>query len=294
MRHTKGESDSPLPHVEILTGVWREEKEMARITCRDHGGTFERPVRRGRPPVRCSDDNMCSKHPDVKVIQEAPARGRKGVVKPGTRRTKAPLTPTKAQRDAAAVAAAKAKALSEPLPKALQVPVKTPRKAVEPSAPANPSVPMALAAKALLEPQGWTCHATTPTPVRVEFHASRGTERLALVWENGEPISQDYTLFDTEKLSANGIPAGKRKLPFDPDEMTDSELVKALSGMTVVWWNRIAQGEERATLPSKVQITHTFNGTGDEVPGDRVVTFVDVHGGGFRSFRAGALMRLGK
>ncbi len=270
---------------------------MALITCRDHGGTFERPARRGRPPVRCSEDNMCSKHPNAR---KAPARkASKAAPVKATRRTRlehsSRVAPDdKRIRDAAAVAAAKRKAISQPLPEALQAPVKAPRKPVEPSTAANPSVPMALAAKALLEPQGWTCHATTPTPVRVEFHASRGTERLALVWENGEPVSQDYTLFDTEKLSANGIPAGKRKLPFDPDEMTDSELVKALSGMTVVWWNRIAQGEEKATLPSKVQITHTFNGTGDEVPGDRVVTFVDVHGGGFRSFRAGALMRLGR
>jgi hypothetical protein len=259
---------------------------MALINCRDHGGTFQRPVKRGRPPVRCSEDNMCTKHPNAR---KAPTRTRAQVVDAGV----ATNSRRKGKPEPVEAAFARARR-ADRLPKELQAPVKAPQSVPEPSTAANPSVPMALAAKALLEPQGWTCHATTPTPVRVEFHASRGTERLALVWEHGEPVSQDYTLFDTEKPSRNGIPAGKVKLPFDPDEMTDGELVKALSGMTVVWWNRIAQGEEKATLPSKVQITHTFNGTGDEVPGDRVITFVDVHGGGFRSFRQGALMRIGK
>jgi hypothetical protein len=64
--------------------------------------------------------------------------------------------------------------------------------------------------------------------------------------------------------------------------------------MTAIWWNRIAQGEEKATLPSRVQVTHTYNGVGDETPADRVITFVDMAGSGYRSFRVGALMRIGK
>lgn len=95
------------------------------------------------------------------------------------------------------------------------------------------------------------------------------------------------------KPSDNGMP--KHALPFDPDELSDSELIRAISGMEVTWWNRIAKSRESATVsPDKVNITHAYNATGDEVPGDRVITFVDYAGSGFRSFRAGALLKIGK
>lgn len=265
---------------------------MRKLNCREHGGTFTVESKRGRPPVRCTEDNPCSKLTGDRPVRPHPenpsaARGTR-VVKSRAAETASVI---KNRRNAEAIEAAKRKAV---MPKELQTPAKAPQRVAEPTTTVMPSVLKAQAAKELLEPQGWVCHAKIATPTTVEFHASRGSERLALVWENGEPVSQDYSLFDMERPSANGVPAGKVKLPFDPDEMTDSELVRHLSGMTVVWWNRIAKGEEKATLPARVQVVHTYNGTGDETPADRVITFVDVHGSGFRSFRVGALMRIGK
>lgn len=250
---------------------------MKTITCRDHGGTFQIQPRRGRPPVRCGGDYpQCSRAKGETRSERAASVAQVT----HTRRTKAER---EEQTIRAAVSRARQKGTVEPS--------ESPVEATEPS---NVSVPLALNVKAQLEPLGWVCTARTIGAQGVEFSASRGTERILIVWKNGECFSQSYTLWDTDKASANGIPPGKRKLSFDPDEMTDKELIEKLSGMTVVWWNRLGQGEEKATLPNRVQITHTYNGVGDEAPADRVVTFVDMAGSGYRSFRVGALMRIGK
>jgi hypothetical protein len=134
---------------------------------------------------------------------------------------------------------------------------------------------------------------TAQGPDMIEMTATRGEELLTIVWQAGSLFSQNYSLWSTMKPSDNGMP--KHSLPFDPDELSDSELIRALSGMEVTWWNRIAKASESATVsPDKVNITHAYNATGDEVPGDRVVTFVDHSGSGFRSFRAGALLKIGR
>jgi hypothetical protein len=252
---------------------------MKRITCRVHGGTFVIEPKRGRPPVKCNDDNPCS----------ALTGNRKVPAQKGS-----PAARTRAQVVDAGVAANRRKA--SPLPQALQAPVKPPQSVPEPLPEVPASVAKALETKALLEPQGWTCHAKrTGDGKGVEFHASRGIERIAIVIStNGTVVFQEYTLWDTQKPSTNEMPPGARKLPFNPDEMTDKELVSMLKERTVVWWNRISKKEESATIPAKVQVTHTFNGHDDEVPADRVITFVDMMGGGFRTFRQGALMRLDK
>lgn len=243
---------------------------MKIIQCREHGGTFKIQPVRGRPPVRCG-----GKYPSCTRAGEQPRTA----------------TGIRSQREEETVAAARRRAVA-----------KAPESPVEPSEPSNVSVPLALNARAQLEPLGWKCTARgyfdhfngRDNAGIVQFEASRGSEKISILWVNGECIAQDYTLWDTDKASANGIPAGKRKLSFNPDEMTDKELIERLSGMTVVWWNRLGQGEEKATLPNRVQITHTYNGIGDEAPADRVITFVDMAGSGFRSFRVGALMRMGK
>lgn len=256
---------------------------MKRITCRTHGGTFLIEPKRGRPPVKCSDDNPCSEHPAIKVPTPKEAKRRtprpsQHAVLPETLKIKnVHREPTDNIRSIADVSD----------------PSKHAKSPVEVSIPDDPSVTKAIEAKGLLEAQGWTCHARIEG-ASVEFHASRGTERIAMVIADGVVVSQEYTLWDTQKPSTNGVPAGRVKLPFDPDEMTDAELARALRERTVIWWNRIAKGEERATCPAKIQISHTFNGHDDEVPGDRLITFVDMHGGGFRTFRQGALMRLDK
>lgn len=272
---------------------------MKRINCRVHGGTFEIVPKRGRPPVKCADDNMCTKHPDVKVIAEGPVRTRRShkpepVAAAFARARKAdPLPQTLTRRTRPVLPTAdEVRNVSAKEAAAMVKPAQPP---VEPSTQVPASVAKALEAKALLEAQGWTCHAKRAEGGGVEFHASRGTERITMaIASNGHVISQNYSLWDTQKPDTNGVPRDKVRLDFNPDELSDSQLVSLLRERTVIWWNRIGGFEEKATLPHKVQITHTFNGHDDEVPGDRVITFVDLHGGGFRSFRQGALMRLDK
>lgn len=248
---------------------------MKTITCRTHGGTFQITPKRGRPPVKCGDPYPVCTLADRGTRRERIQRTPLAVEKPA-----------KAQREEQTIRAAVKRAAARAA-SALESPVEAPTAS-------NLSVPLAMTARDMLEAQGWACTARAIGAQGVEMQASRGTERMVVVWEAGEVVSQQYSLWDTEKPSANGKPADRTKLPFDPDEMTDKELIQTLSGMRVIWWNRIAQGEESATIPSKAQIVHTYNGIGDETPADRVITFVDAHGSGFRSFRVGALMRIGK
>jgi len=38
-------------------------------TCRTHGGIFYSPKRRGRPPVKCTSENLCTRAPEYKNRQ---------------------------------------------------------------------------------------------------------------------------------------------------------------------------------------------------------------------------------
>lgn len=254
---------------------------MKRITCRVHGGTFEIVPKRGRPPVNCTDNNTCTKHPRWAPNDEGPIRTRR--------------TPKGAPIPKATVKRENGRTRVETLPESLRAPVKAPQSVPEPRSEVPASLAKALEAKGLLEAQGWTCHAKRAADGGVEFHASRGIERIAMLIDpNGVVAKQDYSLWDTQKDSANGLPSGARRLPFNPDELSDRELASMLAERTLIWWNRISGKEEKATCPAKVQITHTFNGHDDEVPADRVITFVDMMGGGYRTLRQGALMRMDK
>ncbi len=153
----------------------------------------------------------------------------------------------------------------------------------------------ALAAKARLEEQGWQCAGRgwvdEDGGVGVELSAVRGDELLVMYWMDGECTLQDYSLW-SEKPSANNKPAGK--LTFDPDECTDRELVRALAGCKVTWWNVLGQKEEEATIaPESMKIEHAYNGHGDEMPGDRIVKFIEHGGAGYRAFRVAALLKVG-
>lgn len=264
------------------------------LPCREHGGTFTVEARRGRPPVRCSAENPCTEIPTRRARTRSTSRQR--VEHAAGREHEAD---TKAERDAAAIQAAKARATrqadSSEYQRELANAVKAPRKLVAARSDTTPSVSKAHAAKELLEPLGWQCSARLDDRVNdvVGLTATRGVELLVIVWQSGALVSQNYTLWSTMKPSDNGMP--KHILPFDPDELSDSELIRAVSGMEVTWWNRIAKSRESAVVsPDKVSITHAYSATGDEVPGDRVITFVDYAGSGFRSFRAGALLKIGK
>lgn len=255
---------------------------MKSITCREHGGTFEIESRRGRPPVRCTDENPCT--------VERANRAKQARIT-GSKRIKATAVPRKLTdaesverrtRDRAAILA------PEPPRKRARKPAVV---AAEATVTVNPSVPLAHAARKRLEPLGWHCKGVaTGTQARVT--ATRGDELLILVWVDGVVKAQEYVLWNQNKHTANGMPA--HSLKFDPDELTDAELVRNISGMRVTWWNALAGTEEHAIVsPDKVQIEHAYSGSGEETPGSRVVKFVAIDQG-FRAFRASALLKVGR
>lgn len=326
------------------------------INCRTHGGVFTIEARRGRPPVRCTEDNPCTKADNraddtprrTVEIQghkiEVPKRV-KAAVSAAAKEVKAkPAKPVETQYRMQLMSAEELEQISlvnlqkfcalvgytklaeltskkalirgilkareardgkpTELPAALTR--KSTRKPAEPAPEAaevvtrvNASVPLAHAAKAQLEALGWKCSARAYFDTLnerkdagiVAFEASRGTERISILWADGELISQQYSLWNVDKPSDNGKPASQLK--FDPDELSDGELVRHLSGMTVTWWNKLGQMEEKAVIPSKLSITHSYDGKGDETPADRVVNFIDMSGHGFRSFRVGQLIKVG-
>lgn len=246
------------------------------VTCRVHNGTFVIPVQRGRPPVKCSALNPCTN-------ADIPAE---------------PLPQTKVSRPESQRNETKESRTSR-IKRELQEVAEEARARQDESAPAartgpNRSLAPAKEAKTLLEPQGWTAHGKAwfdedGTGV-AQVTAARGEELLVLTWHDGVLFAQNYSLWNTDKPSMNGKPASK--LGFNPDELSDRELVRNLSGMRVTWWNRIGRSEETAVIPNKLIIEHIFEG-GDETPGARVVKFVDKDGRGFKAFRIDALMKIG-
>lgn len=130
-----------------------------------------------------------------------------------------------------------------------------------------------------------------------------------MTWQNGTLVKQDYTLWNVDIPKRNNKP--ESKLGCDPDEVPDKELVRILSGMKVTWWNSLGQKEETGVIPvdrtveddkakggsrhipAQIRISHMYTGTGDEQPSDRIVTFNDFGGNGSRSFRVGALLKIG-
>lgn len=170
---------------------------------------------------------------------------------------------------------------------------------VEKSSPVDVLQPWSRA-KAMLEALEWVCKGRgykdhyngRDNAQLVELTAVRGVEVISMLWVNGELISQDYTLWASEKTSLNGKPADS--LTFNPDECTDRELVRALAGMKCTWWNVLGQKTEEAYIAAEsIKIEHAYNGKGDESPGDRIVKFIEQGGAGFRAFRVAALLKVG-
>lgn len=245
---------------------------MKTITCREHGGTFSIEPRRGRPPVKCSEGNRCT--PVEQIASKIPVR------KSAPRERRLPIereVTTKATRDAEAIAAAKARVTANATKAAKQI---------------SAGVDKALAAKARLEPLGWKTTGTKDG-TDVVLSGVRGEERIAIRWNaSGDLVWQQYDLWHSDVPKKNGKPASN--LPFDPDEVPDKEIARMLSGTKVTWWNVLAGAEQSAVISgTKVSIGHAYDSHGDEQPSDRVITFVDATGAGFRSFRLGALLKVG-
>lgn len=233
-----------------------------RLMCREHGGIFEIIPKRGRQPVRCKAETPCDRadQPEHKVGDSVTVGGIKF-----TKHAEYP-----------------AENHATPVPTT------------------NPSLPLAMHAKALLEAVGWVVKGRAWTAVDAgqseqlaycaEITASREQETLIMTWQDGELVNQHYAM-EFVKPSMNGMPG--RQLDFDPDELTDSELVRMVRGMKVTWWNTIGNSTESAVVGGNVTIEHIFFATGDEDNTKRIVKFLDHGGGGFRAFHVTALMKVG-
>jgi hypothetical protein len=266
---------------------------MKSIQCQEHGGTFQVPVKRGRPPSKCTEANRCTMARAAKGPRSAEAVAKR------TAETLKGRMPAKStgERRAAKVAQANASRQTKRRPAQYdpaQKATRTRPTASDVTVRHNPSVVMGKKAKDVLEPQGWTVNGRAwideDEIAWAEVTGTRGEETIAVRWANGKFVSQDYSLWDADKTPGQqGMP--KTNLPFDPYEMSDEELAKELAGRKVTWWNRIASATETAIVGDKFQIQHNYTG-GNET--SRQVLFVDqtpMHNK-FRAFNIDALMRV--
>lgn len=119
--------------------------------------------------------------------------------------------------------------------------------------------------------------------------ATRDSEALHMIWVDGECVQQDYTLWS--QMVDESLPASK--LRFDPATASDAELVHILKGSKVTWWNKLGGFEMTGVVdPEKIRIEHVYSGNKED-PLQRMITFIDLTGGGFRSFRLSNLLKVG-
>lgn len=301
---------------------------LKRYSCRTHGGIFTKESKAGRPPVRCTPEYLCDKADQPQGTASNRGAIVAGVGKPAATSSMRSVIPdfhsmTNAELKAYArenfstigkvtsrnqlIAAMEKQMAAKIVATREGVPVEQVTAVTVPESPnklrglPNDSLPLAKRAKEQLEAVGWSVSGRAGSrPMEVgdapdeqwaEVIASRGAETLIMTWVDGVLTAQDYS-FEHLKPSENGIPG--RKLNFDPEELTDRELVQKISGMKVTWWNTLASSTESAIVPGdKVRIEHIFRGGGDEDNSKRIVTFVDRNAGGFRSFYVSALMKVG-
>lgn len=168
---------------------------------------------------------------------------------------------------------------------------------------------------------GWKSEITSDESGRVEVTSTRGSEILVTVWKSGQFDYDEgrYLVADRAVKPRNASAARKllvreaetaekelkrvvtnrafrpkieapraKALPFDPKTAIEPEIVSALVGRTVTWYNRISAKTQSANVgpdPRRVRIS--------EHSGDRVVTFCDP-ATGFNSFRLSALVQVGR
>lgn len=267
---------------------------MQQIECQEHGGTFERLSQRGRPPRVCPDDNPCTGVRKARQVRSNARKTSQVAPKASGGRRPGKVAQTTAERVSSKTG----------------VPVKAVRGSQTVATPAvvknNPSVPIARELREQLEPLGWTCHARgffDSQVGMVDFSATRDSEMITIMITDGKITSQRYSIWNDERPAANGAPAAR--LTFDPDELSDVELIRKLAGKKVIWWNTLGKNREVGILPKtdqkKISVQHCITmteGEPDELPGSRVITFVDQAvdsqgnpvGTGFRSFKVGSLL----
>lgn len=276
-----------------------------RIQCREHpGGIFTIQVKRGRQPVRCKPDNPCDKH----NVETVPPRTVQEQLAPDFDSMTNTELKAYAREHFSTISkitsrAGLIRAMNAQLAKRASVSNvvrevsgvgKVAVVVTEAPAPPNLSAALARSAKERLMPLGWVCKGRAGTDEEggtwAEMLASRGDETLILQWQNGELTDQIYSM-ESARPAENGIPG--HQLHFEPDETTDSELVRLIRGMKVTWWNTIAGATETAIVGGSVTVEHMFRANGDEDEPKRIVKFLDHNGGGFRAFHVAALLKVG-
>lgn len=287
--------------------------QYKQLQCREHGGMFTVERKRGRPPTKCTPENICDMAKPIKngstsavaVRQRTEKKLRDAERAQGRQK---PETVAEVERPKRSTLPKDAGLRTSKWCKCPELDGERHEKGIEGCRYAakgspvtvrhNPSVNAGRLAKEQLEPQGWIVKGrawfeTEESGDKIgwaEITATRGSESLIIRWQNGKLESQTYNLWNEELPSENKKP--KSRLPFDPDETTDPELIRFISGQKVTWWNRIAQSAEHAIIGEKVQIEHAYvGGTGDETA--RIVKFNDKTGGHFRAFHVAALMKVG-
>ncbi len=238
-------------------------------TCRTHpGGKFTAPKKAGRPPVKCTDEYPCTASSTAITTKKKPPKHQ-------------PKTPAAKELVAAGTDDGPA------------VPQQRIR---EINDGRDASASKAKRAKEELVALGWTVEGRVKG-TQAEITAVRGDELLVMVWDNGQLSASNYTLWSTDRPRENGMPPSELPTGFDPDRMPDREVIEALAGVKVTWWNRLGQRKETAVVSTKrIQISHVYDeeairrGT---QPSERILSFVDHDGKGIRSFKLAALLKLG-
>lgn len=333
--------------------------EYKELNCREHNGTFKIPVKAGRPPTRCKEDNLCDQAPGYRprtsrtagqrpkrasnpqgaakltaerhgtpprMAAERPARASGGRVPSKVAQAARETAPVKGTKGKVKVKKSKTeRVVKESTPKptlrgvnrtALRTGTwckcdeqggERHEKGIEGcryatrKAPVvvtnNPCVPRVYDARRILEPQGWKLTGKKYKEGD-DFYGSligqRGDETIALTWKNGKIHEQHYAMFQTDKPSMTGMP--RRRLDFEPDELSDVALVKKLSGRKVTFWNQLGKRQETIVMPgkstSRIKVEHLMTGKGDEER--RLVSFVDQtpQHMAFRAFAVDSLIKI--
>lgn len=259
------------------------------LTCRTHGGIFKVERRRGRPPVKCTPDNKCTRAnggqvtdrvETKRILKDARTAGTAVTVKTEYSRTDEVAAKVDANR------ARKAKSRQD-------------RKTQPVSVAQNPSLPLALAAKERLTALGWEVKGKGDKDGSALITAVRGEELLTITWQDGKKVDQQYSIWDTLRPAENGHGQPGTQVKFNMEEISDKELADLLRGQKITWWNRLGGNQETAVVSAKsIKVEWIFKTDDDghredPTPLDRILTFVDPSGGGYRSFRLGALLKVG-
>lgn len=253
---------------------------MKKLKCRVHGGYFTVPARRGRPPVKCTEENKCDAQ-TVAIPKQPQRRSANPQASEGTKSNPTvgygpalPKMPTSAATPASSNASA------------------TGERAIWVANKAASTKEINRLFRQLIE-LGWEAKRAWLDDVHAEITATRGEEMIWIVVKAGTVIEQQYSLWNFDKPSLNRKPA--HNLPFDPDEIGDRELVRLLIGTRVTWYNKLSGKEEHGVCGKEtLKIEHGYNARGDEVPGERIVKFVDPDRQHFVAFRLDALLKVGK